>query len=227
MREIVFFLTHDFKPVFRRTLSSVDSAPDGRTVEVLLDDRYDPPEDLNLGRTSIVKLHRHPSPFDPLGQAHNFYLDRLKANPEILESHDRFWVVENDVYFHGNMSEFFDAHAYHNADLLVPEFGCRPRNWCWLKPGQEPCGVTAVIYRASQRLMRLIVERVASGASSHMEVMLADACRSSGMSVMQFIPDLLSFCNTFGSPFERLIKQDISSGGSGYIQRKLYHPVKM
>lgn len=231
MRETIFFLTHDFKPVFRKTILEVDSSlGPSRRAEILMDDRFDLPPDMTLGNLSVVKCFRHPSSFDPLGQAHNFYIDRLATQPDLLESSDYFWVVENDVYFHGNMLSFFDAHASFDTDLLVPEFGHRDRNWCWLRSAKglspEPCGVTAVIYRASRRLMRAVLDSIKSGVEAHMEVLLPNICVEQGMAVRQFIPDMVSFCNTFGSPFSQLIESDIAEGTRNYIQRKLYHPVK-
>lgn len=231
MRETIFFLTHDFKPVFRRTLSLVDSSLSGsRRAEILLDDRHEVPSDMVLNNISVVKCRRHPSPFDPLGQAHNFYIDRLAANPDLLESSEYFWFVENDVYFHGNMVDFFAAHASFDTDLLVPEFGHRYRDWCWLDSAHgispEPCGVTAVIYRASRRLMATLLESFRSGVEAHMEVLLPHVCLASGMTIRQFIPDTVAFCNTFGSPFSSLIEADIVEGRSMHVQRKLYHPVK-
>lgn len=232
MREMAFFLTHDFKPAFRRTLSSVDSSPrPGRDVEVLLDDRFDLPADLNLINIRVSKCRRHPSPFDPLGQAHNFYIDRLSDDAGLLARNEYFWFVENDVYFHGNISDFFDAHSSFETDLLVPEFGHRHRGWCWLSGARgvevEPIGVTSVIYRASRRLLNSVLGSISSGVQAHMEVLLPNLCRQRGMTVNQFIPDLVSFCNTFASPFNPLIQSDILSGQSNYIQRKLYHPMKI
>lgn len=232
MREMAFFLTHDFKPMFRKTLSMVDLKPrQGRRIEVLLDDRFEPPDDLGLRSIEVVKCRRHPSSFDPLGQAHNFYLERLRENRSILEENDYFWFVENDVYFHGSMSDFFDAHSSFDTDLIVPEFGHRHRGWCWISSAKgmsvDPIGVTAVAYRASRRLVESVLEKIDDGVQAHMEVMLPNLCRNEGMTVNQFIPDLVSVCNTFSSPFIALVENDLLSGQSNYIQNKLYHPVKI
>lgn len=231
MRQIVFFLTHNFMPIFRRTLLSVDSSlPPVYDAMVLLDDRHEPPQDLALSRIPIVKCRRHPSAFDPLGQAHNFYLDMIARTPEILETYDRFWILENDVYFHGKMTDFFSAHDPFDTDLLVPEYGQRDPRWCWLRSAKgidvTPCGATLVAYRASRRLMRSVVEGHAGGVSAHMEVLLPHLCSKEGMTARQFIPDLVSICNTYGSPLLEFIERDIADGTSKYIQRKLYHPVK-
>lgn len=231
MRQMVFFLTHNFKPLFRRTLESVDSSlPKDYDAMILLDDRYDPPSDLRLSRIPVVKCRRHPSSFDPLGQAHNFYLDMMAKSPALLDSYERFWFVENDVYFHGNMAEFFAAHDPFDTDLLVPECGHRDPRWCWLQSARgidvTPCGVTAVAYRASRRLMRSLVESISSGVSAHMEVLLPHICFRDGMTVRQFIPDLVSICNTYGSPLLEVVENDVKQGLNRYAQRKLYHPVK-
>jgi hypothetical protein len=60
-----------------------------------------------------------------------------------------------------------------------------------------------------------------------MEVILPHICMRENMSIRQFIPDLVSVCNTYGSPLIDLIENDIRSGIDRYVQRKLYHPVKL
>jgi hypothetical protein len=231
MRQIAFFLTHNFKPLFRRTLANMDAGmPPDYDAMVLLDDRNEAPADLGLRKIPVAKCRRRPSAFDPLGQAHNFYIDLINKTPSILESYDYFWIVENDAYFHGSMAEFFSAHDPFDTDLLVPEYGHRDPKWCWLHSAEgievTPCGVTAVIYRASRRLMKSLTESISEGISAHMEVLLPHLCMREGMSIRQFIPDLVSICNTYSSPIMGLIEKELSEGGRQYAQRKLYHPVK-
>lgn len=231
MASKVYLLTHDFKPAFRRTLRNLDAHDGSRyEVEVLLDDRSDIPSDLGLNKVGITKCRRHPSAFDPLGQAHNFYLDIIDLNRSLLDSHERFWVFENDVYFHGDILGFMDAHEPFDTDLIVPEFGHRDPGWCWLSSASgfktRPVGVTAVAYRASSRLMRAALDAIGRGASAHMEVFLPHICMAGGMTVSQFIPDLVGCCNTFPTPLSELIEAEVRSGTHRLIQRKLYHPIK-
>lgn len=231
MRSLVVFLAHDFKPFFRHTLSRLDASLDESTdAMILLDSSKEIPHDLILGKIGIVKSLRHPSPFDPIGQAHNFYLDFFRKNPEILDSYDHFWILENDVYYHGNIKEFFDIHADYDHDLLVPEYGLRHKDWCWLN-GTEgirvtPTGVTAVIYRSSVRLMRFIVENVNSRIKGHMEVILPHICTENEFSIQQFVPDHVGPVNTFMSPLIDLVEKDLTESTQRYIQNKLYHPIK-
>lgn len=231
MPNMVFLLTHDFKPAFRRTLRNLDSHEGGRyETLVLMDDRSEAPDDLNLRRAKVVKCRRRPTPFDPLGQAHNFYLDLIASDRSFLEGYGYFWIFENDAYFHGDVVDFMEAHDGFDEDLLVPEFGLRDPNWCWLSSAKgikpQPKGVTAVAYRASSRLMKAILERSSSGTEAHMEVLLPHLCLYGDMKASQFIPDLVGCCNTFRTPLMDLIEEDARNGTSRYIQRKLYHPVK-
>lgn len=231
MSSKVFFLTHDFKPAFRRTLLRLDSRDGSKyEAEVLLDDRSEIPRDLELKRIKVTKCRRHPSPFDPLGQAHNFYLDLIDSDRSILDGHEFFWVFENDVYFNGELAEFMDAHEAFDDDLLVPELGRRDPKWCWLSSAKgivtRPVGVTAVAYRASSRLMRGVLEWNSSGVEAHMEVLLPHLCYSKAMTASQFIPDLLGCCNTFPTPLSELIESEVKAGSSRFLQKKLYHPVK-
>lgn len=199
---------------------------------VLFDSSKQIPHGLDLGRISIQKSDRHPSPFDPIGQAHNFYLDFFRKNPDVLDRHDYVWVLENDVYYHGNIREFFEIHSSYDHDLLVPEFGLRNAGWCWLNGTRgikdvRPIGATAVIYRASSGLMRFVVDKVNSEIVGHMEVVLPHICLEHGFSIQQFIPDHMCSVNTFRSPFLDLIERDVLEGSERYAQKKLYHPVKL
>jgi len=230
MPNAVFFLTHDFKPLFRKTLDMASRVNgNGYELSILLDDRSPIPEE-DMGM-KITHCRRHPSAFDPLGQAHNFYIDLISADRSLLDRYEYFWVFENDVYFHGDMVRFIISHDQFDTDLVVPEFGHRHPSWMWLHNcrGVEPrpCGITAVAYRASSRLMRSIIEILESGVEAHMEVLIPHICMELGYSIRQFIPDMVGICNTFQNPFLSLIEQDIKMQTRSYIQEKLYHPVKM
>lgn len=232
MKSLVIFLTHDFKPVFRQTLLRLDSSlDDSLDAVVFLDSSKELPDDLYLRKITIKKATRHPSSFDPLGQAHNFYLDFFKKNPEVIGLYDYFWILENDVYYHGNIREFFEIHSQYDQDLLVPEYGLRHKGWCWLSGTQginvTPTGVTAVMYRASSRLMDLMVRKLDSEIRGHMEVVLPHMCLENGLSIQQFIPDHMGAMNTFRSPLIDLVEKDLSESTQNYVQKKLYHPIKL
>lgn len=231
MKSLAVFLTHDFKPLFRQTLARLESSLDvSLDVMILMDSSGSIPSDLNSSKIPIRHCKRHPSSFDPLGQAHNFYIDVFQSNPDLIESYDYIWIVENDVYYHGNMREFFDIHSSYDHDLLVPEFGLRHREWCWLSQTEgissTPVGVTAVIYRASSRFMRFMIQNVNGLIRGHMEVVLPHLCIDHGFSIQQFIPDHMGAINTFRTPLIGAIEKDLSEGSSTFIERKLYHPVK-
>jgi hypothetical protein len=232
MKSIVLFLSHDFKPAFRQTLTRFESSLGSDfDAKILFDDSKQVPDDLNLGRIELRKMNRHPSPFDPLGQAHNFYLDFLSENRSLLDSYDYFWILENDVYYHGNIREFFDIHAEYDQDLLAPEIGLRHKGWCWLNGTRgidiSPMGATLVFYRASARLMRFMVDNINSDVVAHMEVAVPHICSKQGFTMQQFVPDHISMINTFRSPLMDFIEQDIKQGTERYIQKKMYHPIKL
>ena len=230
MSKVIFFLTHDFKPLFRKTLANVARGRGSDyDLSVLLDDRNPAPED--IGQINVVPCFRHPSAFDPLGQAHNFYLDIIRSDRSILDRYDYFWIFENDVYFHGDMMRFIKVHDQFSTDLIVPEFGHRMPGWMWLHNcrGIRPqaCGITAVAYRASSRLLRSILDYTESGREAHMEVLIPHICSELGYTIRQFIPDMIGCCNTFEGPLLKAIEGDIKKETREYIQEKLYHPVKM
>lgn len=231
MPRMVFLLTHDFKPAFRRTIKSLEAHKSGEyETAVLMDDRSTTPIDLSLSGLRVIPCRRRPTSFDPIGQAHNFYLDLIRSDRSMLEVYSHFWVFENDSYFHGNIVEFMRAHDRFNSDLMVPEFGLRDPSWCWLSSAKgiktTPRGVTAVAFRASSRLIKSLLDSVDQGVEAHMEVLLPHLCMNLGYTIDQFIPDMVGVCNTFGNPIMGLIEKDIESGSGTYVQSKLYHPVK-
>lgn len=231
MKSLVIFLTHNFKPIFRQTLSRLQSSlGDSMDAIILMDSTADLPSDLEIS-IPIVKSNRYPSSFDPLGQAHNFYLDFFKNN-NLLDSYDYIWVLENDVYYHGNIREFFDIHENFEYDLLVPEYGLRHKDWCWLNGTQgikeiEPIGVTAVIYRCSSKLMKFIVENVNSNIKGHMEVIIPHICIENKFTIQQFIPDHMCSVRTYKTPLIDLVEKDLIEKTDKFVQNKLYHPIKI
>lgn len=236
MKSLVIFLTHNFKPVFSETLRKLNSAlSDGRMdCVVLFDDEapYDGSMDSQLLNIEIKRIRTNLRSYDPITKGHNFTIEYFRLFPEKMEEYDYFWVVENDVYWHGNFRTFFDKHDLYDFDLLVPEFGLRDFNWLWSNnmrgiDKMVRCGVTAVIHRLSRRLLKVLVQNVDVEVSGHLEALLPHVCFKYGYTIQQFIPSYLCSANTFRRPFLKLIEEDIKNGTSHFIEEILYHPIKM
>jgi len=230
------FLTHDFKPVFESTLRGFDSQSDGRTVGVVLFDAGSPHyRDLSLKNMRVEMVRTELGSYDPLRprKSHNLMVQYLADNLGIIDEYDYLWVFENDVYHHGGIKAFIDLHDRYPCDLLVPEYGLRHRDWCWLRGMKgvrdvRPVGVTAVAHRMSRALAKFLVPKVADGPLCGMlEALLPHVCVENGYDICQFIPDHVCSMNTFRCNFMDMIERDILNGTEEYIERKMYHPVKL
>lgn len=230
------FLTHDFKPVFESTLRGFDSSGESRAEGVVLFDADSPHyRDLSLGHIRVEMVRTQIASYDPLRprKSHNLVIQYLVDKPSILDEYDYLWVLENDVYYHGGLRGFIDLHDRYPCDLLVPEYGLRHHDWCWLRGMRgvrtaRPIGVTAVIHRMSRALAKFLVPRVADGSlKGMMEALLPHVCLENGYEIGQFIPDHVCSVSTFRCRFIDLIEKDILEGTERYIERKMYHPVKL
>jgi hypothetical protein len=233
-KSLVIFLTHNFRPIFSKTLIEFDLTIDDRIGSVVLfDAKSSYPCDIELKNIKIEKVETNLRLYDSVTRAHNFTIEYLNKNPNLMEEFDYFWVVENDVYYHGSFRSFIDIHDKYEYDLLVPEFGLRPLNWGW--PGamkgisnSSQIGVTAVIHRLSKKLINILVPGIINGTfSGHLESLLPHLCIERNMNIQQFIPNYYCSVNTFRSKFIGLIESDIINKTNIYIENKLYHPVKL
>jgi len=236
MKSLAIFLTHNFKPIFSDSLRRLDSSlSDGRMDSMVLFDEEAPFDNSMDGQLNNIEIHRIKTPlrsYDPISKAHNFPIEYFRLFPEKMDEYDYFWIVENDVYWHGNFRTFFDKHDLYDFDLLVPEFGLRNLDWGWLHNmvGIEkviPCGVTAVIHRLSRRLLKELVQKVGIEFSGHLEALLPHVCFKYGYTIQQFIPSYFCAVNTFKRPFLKLIEEDLKNGTNYFIEGILYHPIKM
>lgn len=233
-KSLVIFLTHNFKPIFSQTLKNFDTSIDQRIDSIILfDENSSESCEINLKNISVKKIKTQILCYDPPTRAHNFVIEFLHNNFDMINKYDYFWVIENDVYFHGSLRWFIDLHDEYECDLLVPEFGLRQQNWGWprLMTGLtdvQQIGVTAVIHRLSKKLVDILVPGIIDGSfSGHVESLLPHLCIEKNLKIQQFIPDYCCSINTYRNKFLDLIEQDIKNGTNHYIEQKMYHPIKL
>jgi hypothetical protein len=240
-KSFVFFLTHNCESIFYKTLNHFFADEYRKTSGVVL---YDESSDKNLDilnsipNITIYKAKNIVSSigiYDCLGGAHNFVLEYLYSNPQLFQKYDYFWIIENDVYFHGNLINLLKDYDYnHHCDLLVPEFGLRESSWIWPNtiqgiPAYSEIGIFAPICRISSRLANLvsygIIDRHFCG---FFESLLPNLCICHDYSIRTFKPQNLSIFNPFKAKTISLIEQDILNNTEFYIEKnKLYHPIKL
>lgn len=235
MKTLVLFLTHNFKKVFLQTLDLFNNTIDCEkyVCKVLLDDCENNCHETailnSFPNIEVLPIGRINSSYDTIG--HSLYLNYFKKNLEILDIYDSVWVIENDVYFHGYLSEFIKIHECFTHDLLVSEYGLRHPSWEGfhnLKPLLAPEGVLGVIMRFKSRLMKDLVLGIDSEYIGFMEAILPQICRKRGFSIGQFLPELCGVLTTDKkNPLIKLIERDILNSTTDYIENKLYHPIKL
>jgi hypothetical protein len=233
-KNLVLFLTHNFKPIFTKTLKLIDSLIDSSFNAIILyDNNSKDLQKIELNNIDIIRMTADRVSYDSFTIAHNFVLRYLYENPELLKIYDYIWVIENDVYFHGNLKYFINYHDSYTYDLLVPEFGVRPPGWMWIPQltgikNKQQIGVTAVIHRISNNFAKYLIDGYyLNKFSGHIEALLPHLCLQENFTIQQFCPDLCCSINTFRSKFLDLIEKDILNNTNFYIEHKLYHPIKL
>ena len=144
--------------------------------------------------------------------------------------YDYYWLVEDDVRFTGDWSDFFDAFEMDNSDFIssyLRKYADEP-DWPWwgsLKncgTGVETCDLVHTfnpIYRISNRALECVDKCLKDGWSGHHEVLFPTLLSMSGMSVRDFNDGKSMFY--FNETFSHLpLKpQDVR-------HNVLYHPIK-
>ena len=144
--------------------------------------------------------------------------------------YDYYWLVEDDVRFTGDWSDFFDAFEMDNSDFIssyLRKYADEP-DWPWwgsLKncgTGVETCDLVHTfnpIYRISNRALERVDKCLKDGWSGHHEVLFPTLLAMSGMSVRDFNDGKSMFY--FNETFSHLpLKpQDVR-------HNVLYHPIK-
>jgi hypothetical protein len=235
MKTLVLFLTHNFNKFFLQSLDLFNNTIDCVKYEckVLLDDNENNCHDTailnSFPNIEILPISRINSSYDTIG--HSLYLNYFKKNLLDLDKYESIWVIENDVYFHGYLSEFIKIHECYAHDLLVAEYGLRRPEWEGfrnLKPLIAAEGVLGVIMRFKPRLMKELVLGIDSKYIGFMEAILPQICRSCGFTIGQFLPELCGVLTTDKkNPLIKLIERDLINSTTEYIEVKLYHPIKL
>ena len=105
-KNLLLFLTHDFKPVFLETLKRNDKFYKHLEIIVLFDNtkNYDETIDKMLNHIKIIKVDKDKTSYDQMG--HAMYITYFKNNRLLINNYDFFWIIENDVYYPNNIKTF-------------------------------------------------------------------------------------------------------------------------
>jgi hypothetical protein len=232
-KNLVLFITHNFQPLFVKRLIEINqSAPENMKVIVLFDakNNYDPSIQNKIPNIEIIKIHKIITSYDHLG--HTLYIHYLLRIIDKLDDFNYIWVIENDVYFHGNFLSIIHEQNAHHYDLLVPEYGLREPSWVISKKLHgfqhiENIGILGVIMRFSSNCMKLLLEQIDNKYFGFFEALLPNFCRENNLSIQQFLPRFIGFLTTDkNNPLIKIIHHDIHSYGVLTQENKLYHPIK-
>tara|TARA_B100000035_G_scaffold312905_2_gene325379 strand:+ start:697 stop:1419 length:723 start_codon:yes stop_codon:yes gene_type:complete len=240
MKNLVVFLTHNCKKLFVKTVNSLDVKQ--CDVLILIDDSQyksdlDDFSDINscVMLETVSKNQR--MSYDILG-GHTMYINYFRKNMYLLSKYDYIYVFENDVYYHGKLQSFINAHSdvsYH-ADLLVPEFGLRDKNWMWFnrrfvfKPSTVPknIGCKAYALRFSTEFLRWFLNQLGDQFNGYVEAILPRVCADYHWKLNRFIDTHIGV--TAISTDNKLIKavtKDLLNNTNHVLENKLYHPIKL
>lgn len=232
-KNLLLFITHNFQPLFIKRLVEINqNIPKNINVIVLFDakNNYDPSISKKIPNIEIIKIHKIKTSYDHLG--HTLYLHYLLKQKEKLKDFNYIWVIENDVYFHGNLLSLIQDHDAHEYDLLVPEYGLREHSWIISKKlhgfhNIENIGILGVIMRFSSQCMNLLLEHIDKKYSGFFEALLPNFCKENNLSIQQFLPRFIGLLTTNkNNQLIKLIHHDIYTYCMLIQKNKLYHPIK-
>lgn len=217
---LIIFLTHNFKPEFKKLLSRTRSN-NTTDVVVLFDESSTQWEDTDF---NVIREKRMENVlYDNLGKGgHTMYLNYFNKND--IRQYKYIWIVENDVFYPGSLHEIVERHSEHDYDLLVPEYGVRDSDWMWLNndlkfENIQQIGVIGVIMRFSTRLASRLYENKDRG---FFEAFLPHYCIEQSFTIQTFIPDTIGAIDIFPSEITKNIEENPYKA-----EHKLYHPIKI
>ncbi len=103
------------------------------------------------------------------------------------------WFLEDDVYYHGDLSMFLNEFRNNTADLLAfavkewPNFYTY-RTCSLLQRSEAPCKMTFHVTRVSKRFAEYTIKKYKAGMRCHHEVVLPTLCRQTPWCSMQALP---------------------------------------
>jgi hypothetical protein len=164
--------------------------------------------------------------------------------------YDRYWVIEYDVRYSGDWSDFFRSVDGYDFDLMtshIRRYADEPR-WIWWPTLEHPSKRIPrerylrsfnVIYGTSQAALKFIHASMLDGWRGYPEVVLPTLLEENGFSVFdlggdgEFTPDALrnrsytsrATSNGYMSPLCTM-RYRPGRSAPGELPNKLYHPVK-
>ncbi len=232
---LIIFLTHNFSEEFLNSLLKVNISVDNANYKIIVlfdnKNQYDISIDSKLTNITIIPINIINTSYDSKG--HSMYINYFKNNYNEIKKYEYIWVIENDVYYPNSFIDFINIHNSYNNDLLVPEYGLRSPNWCWLKSlkgfkNVYKIGVLAVIMRFSQKCLLKLIDTIDNQYFGYLETVLPHICIENNLSIQQFLPETCGLLTTDNClPLMELIKTDIKNNTRKYIENKIYHPIKL
>ena len=234
LKQLIIFLTHNFKSEFINTLSKVDNDPNIINYDVIIlfdnTNTYDK-QIIKFKNIKIIEINKNKLSYDSMG--HSMYVNYFRKNYDLIDNYDYVWVIENDVYYPSSLLEFINNNTINDYDLLVGEYGMRSPNWeypTFIKGFKNiyNVGVLAVIVRFSKKFLRILIDNIDINYFGSLEAILPHICYENNLSINQFIPESCGLLTTVtDNPFLKLIELDIINNTTKFIENKLYHPIKL
>ncbi|AUF82469.1 hypothetical protein TetV_377 [Tetraselmis virus 1] len=224
---LIIFVTHDFKPLFIKTVTQIGLDHDGAKIVVLLDADAECTVP-SIEGVSILRTKSKTTTFDDRTGL-SMLIEYFKTI-DVLK-YDYIWHFENDVYHPEGLMKIIRYHEDVVCDLLVPEQGLRKSNWSWFSTlkGFDTIirhGVLFVCGRMSPRLANRLKHGIDIEFSGFFEALLPQLCYRYGYSIASFYPETLGTITT--EQDLKAVQDVITRIENGFaIDDKLHHPVKL
>jgi len=217
---LIIFITHNFKPEFKKLLSRTRSNQTTDVV-ILFDDSSTQWEETDF---NVVREKKPETPpvYDSVAKGHELYINYFNNND--ISQYKYVWVAENDVFYPGSLHEITDFHSHIECDLLVPHYKDEDPDWKWFKTldgfkeVHSKC-ILGFIMRFSNRLATKLNENKHRG---FFEAFLPNYCIEQNFTICELIRSTMGYMDAVPNEITTNIEQN------PYIaEKKMYHPVKV
>jgi hypothetical protein len=237
-KDLIIFLTHNFKEKFLNTLYRVNNDPNIIKYEVIVlfdksSSEYNNNISKKLKNIKFIKESLIKSSYDLRG--HTMYINFLQRNINIIDNFNYIWIVENDVYYHGEtIINFMDSHKLNKEDVLCCNYGSKPDCWPWpstLKGFNNiyKFGMLGVIMRLSNKILLNIIENIDLNYFGFFESLIPNVCLNYNFTISNFKSEYCGIINCGkGSKEIRDIQKEIMNKSYKNVEKnKIYHPIKL
>ena len=259
-KNLFIFITHTFNRVLLDNIKSINEGD----IIVLFDESAKPAQKYELlndedkgivDGTNVIwqKINKNMT-YDTDkygGGGHTMYIEYLRHNNHCFNEYEYIWILENDVFYFGDINNFIKGHEERQVDVLIPQMGGRGipafgEKWIWedtlsdnLKELYEYKGVLAYCARYSSKYLAFIVNNIEKEFKGFFEAITPIICKKYGFSIETFNRNQLGHIGIHETDYiknilYKIIKKEMQGVDpmtvlllEGEAKNRLHHPVKL